>query len=474
MMGCVMLDWGSLQRVVAGEVALPGSPTYDASRQPFNRRFHEVAPEAFVMSATPQDASEAIAFAGRHGLHVAIRSGGHSFAGHSTTRGVVIDVSPMRSVSVSGGLATVGAGARLGDVYDALQSHGLAIPAGTCPSVGVAGLTLGGGLGILGRKYGVTSDHLVGAEIVLADGRILACDEHHDEDLFWALRGAGAGNFGVVTSLIFRTVDAPEATNFRLTWPYAAAASVIEAWQEWAPSGPDELAASLKVTATGDIDRAPTVDLYGALLGTGADPAGLLDDLVARAGSDPDSSSQERMSFPETRRFWAELGETPDGDRDDAIARSSEPVSLLARSEFFRRALPRDAVAALLEAFTRERRPGQSRELDFMPWGAAYNRVRSDATAFVHREERFQLKHALVVEPDASTADEEAAHNQVARSWASVHPWGSGRVFQNFADPDLEDWAVSYYGPNLERLLRVKARYDPTDVLRFAQSVPLG
>jgi FAD/FMN-containing dehydrogenase len=474
MMGCVMLDWGSLQRVIAGEVAFPGSPTYEASRRPFNRRFHEVAPEAFVVSATPQDASETIAFAGRHGLHVAIRSGGHSFAGHSTTRGVVIDVSPMRSVSVSGGLATVGAGARLGVVYDALQSHGLAIPAGTCPSVGVAGLTLGGGLGILGRKYGVTSDHLVGAEIVLADGRILVCDEHHDGDLFWALRGAGAGNFGVVTSLILRTVNAPEATNFRLTWPYAAAASVIEAWQEWAPSGPDELAASLKVTATGDIDRAPSVDVYGALLGTGADPAGLLGDLVARAGSDPDSSSQERMSFPETRRFWAELGDAADGDRDDAIAGSSEPVSLFARSEFFRRALPRDAVAALLDAFTRDRRLGQSRELDFMPWGGAYNRVRSDATAFVHREERFQLKHALVVEPDASTADEEAAHNQVARSWASVHPWGSGRVFQNFADPDLEDWAVSYYGPNLERLLRVKARYDPTDVLRFGQSLPLG
>jgi hypothetical protein len=278
----------------------------------------------------------------------------------------------------------------------------------------------------------------------------------------------------VVTSLIFRTVDAPEATNFRLTWPYAAAASVIEAWQEWAPSGPDELAASLKVTATGDIDRAPSVDLYGALLGTGADPAGLLDDLVARAGSDPDSSSRERMSFPETRRFWAELGEAADRDDVDTIARSSEPVSLFARSEFFRRALPRDAVAALLDAFTREPRPGQSRELDFMPWGGAYNRVRSDATAFVHREERFQIKHALVVEPDASTADEEAAHNQVARSWASVHPWGSGRVFQNFADPDLEDWAVSYYGPNLERLVRVKARYDPADVFHFGQSVPLG
>ena len=466
-----MLDLGSLERVIEGEVALPGSPTYEASRRSFNARFHGVTPEAVVSSAAPQDASEAIAFAGRHRLHVAIRSGGHSLAGHSSTRGVVIDLGSMRSVSVSGGLATVGAGARLGEVYEALQGHGLAIPGGSCPSVGVAGLTLGGGLGILGRKYGVTSDRLVGAEIVLADGRILACDEHHDEDLFWALRGAGAGNFGVVTSLVYRTVDAPDATNVHLTWPYPVAAEVIEAWQEWAPNGPDELAASLKLTATGDIDQAPSVDVYGALLGTAADPAGLLDDLVARAGSDPVSSSQERMSFAETRRFWAELGEASDGDRDNANGRPSEPVFLFARTEFFRRALPRDAVAALLDAFVGERRPGESRELDFMPWGGAYNRVRSDATAFVHREERFQLKHQVVVELEASTADKEAAHRQVVRSWASVLPWGSGRAFQNFADPDLHDWATAYYGPNLERLLRVKERYDPENVFRSEQSL---
>src|SRR4029450_6257156 len=183
----VMLDWGALERVIEGEVELPGSPAYDASRRPFNARFHGLAPAAIVSCATPRDASEAISFARRHGLEVAMRSGGHSFAGHSSTRGGVIDVGPMRSVAVSGDLAVVGAGARLGEVYDALQDHGLAIPGGTCPTVGVAGLTLGGGLGILGRKYGATSDRLMGAEIVLADGSILWCDEHHYQDLFWAL-----------------------------------------------------------------------------------------------------------------------------------------------------------------------------------------------------------------------------------------------------------------------------------------------
>jgi hypothetical protein len=107
-----------------------------------------------------------------------------------------------------------------------------------------------------------------------------------------------------------------------------------------------------------------------------------------------------------------------------------------------------------------------------MPWGGAYNRRPPDATAFVHRDQLFQLKHAVVVGPDAPPADQAAAHRAASRSWASVHPWGSGRVFQNFADPDLEHWAQAYYGPNYDRLVRVKARYDPANLFRFQQSLP--
>jgi FAD/FMN-containing dehydrogenase len=216
--------WEALQEVLAGEVVLPGSSSYQALPKPFNARFHDVRPQAVVRCATPQDVAETISFAGRHRLDCAARSGGHCFAGRSVTRGLVIDVTPMRSVSVSGDVATVGAGARLGEVYESLQPHGLAIPAGTCPPVGAAGLTLGGGLGILGRKYGVTSDRLIATQIVLADGRILDCDEHHEEDLFWALRGAGAGNFGVVTPLARRPSSRPGRDGppwDRTSWPRA-------------------------------------------------------------------------------------------------------------------------------------------------------------------------------------------------------------------------------------------------------------
>ena len=435
-----MPTWEPLERMIEGEVAVPGSPRYEASPRPFNARFHDLEPEAIVSCATPQDASEALSFARRHGIDLAVRSGGHSFAGHSSTRGLVIDVTPMRSVSVSGGVAAIGAGATLGEVYDALQVHGLAIPGGTCPSVGVAGLTLGGGLGILGRRYGVTSDYLVEAGVVLADGRLLTCDEHYHEDLFWALRGAGAGNFGVVTSLAFRTVAAPEATNAHLSWPFSKAAAVIEAWQAWAPDAPDELAASLKVTEPGGVEPAPAVNVYAAFQGVESEASDFLDQLVVRTGSDPTASYSRAMSFPETRAFWADLGAE---EGDAGVEATFEHPYLVAKSEFFRHSLPSEAIAALLATFSESWTPGQFRELDFTPWGGAYNRTHPDATAFVHRSERFLLKHAAAVNPAEAAGQKEAANAWVTRSWACVHPHGSGGVFPNFVDPDLENWTAA-------------------------------
>jgi FAD/FMN-containing dehydrogenase len=466
-------NWESLQGGIDGDVALPGSPAYQASPPAFNARFRDVLPLAIVSCASPQDVAEAISLARRHGLELVTRAGGHSFAGHSSTRGVLVDVTPMRSVTVAGGVATVGAGARLGEVYEALEEHDLTIPGGTCPPVGVAGLTLGGGLGILGRKYGVTSDHLVGAEVVLADGRILHCDDHHEEELFWALRGAGAGTLGVVTSLVFRAVPAPPTTtNLHLAWPYAQAAAVIGAWQRWAPTAPDELAASLKITAGDDPDRPPAVDIYAAFHGPRADAAKLVEELVGRVGSEPTATRLTPMTWPQTRKFWAELGDTAEEPGGSSTPEPSEEPCLYARSEFFARPLPAEAVGGLLEAWVEGRTAGESRELDFMPWGGAYNRRPPDATAFVHRDQLFQLKHAVVLDPEAPPANQAAAHRAATRSWASIHRWGSGRVFQNFADPDLEHWAEAYYGPNCDRLVQVKTRYDPANLFQFHQSLP--
>lgn len=465
--------WAPLSAAIAGEVALPGSPAYELGFRGFNARFHHRRPQAIVRCAAPEDVAETVTFLARHGFGHATRSGGHCFGGRSSTHGVVIDVTPMHAVGVSAGTATVGAGARLGEVYEALGEHDVTVPGGTCPAVGVAGLVLGGGLGILGRTHGVTSDRLVGAQIVLADGRILDCDEHRHADLFWALRGAGAGSFGVVTSLVLATVPAPPAANVHLRWRYGDAAAVIDAWQRWAPDAPDELAASLKVTAAGDVDQPPSVDLYSAFFGTESDAHELLERLVARAASDPLASSSRYLSYEETRGFWAALGTVEQVGGATSPPEARDQQYLTARSEYFGRPLPIEVITALVDGLGRDRSALETRELDFMPWGGAYNRLLPAATAFVHRDERFLLKHAVVTEPEASASEADRARRWVSRSWATVHPWGSGGVFQNFADPDLEHWAEAYYGSNLPRLVRVKTRYDPGDVFRSPQSLPV-
>ena len=177
----------------------------------------------------------------------------------------------------------------------------------------------------------------------------------------------------------------------------------------------------------------------------------------------------------ETKRYLAKLGDAM-AEGDDRLGETfqGEPSpqgQTLSKSEFFARPLPAETIAALVENLTEGRISGHSRELDFTPWGGAYNRVSADATAFVHRDERFLLKHAVVIDPDASRGERKTARRWLSRSWASVRPWGSGRVYPNFPDPDLEDWAQAYYGTNYDRLLRVKAQYDPGNIFCFQQSL---
>jgi FAD/FMN-containing dehydrogenase len=369
----------------------------------------------------------------------------------------------MSTVSVSDGRATVGAGARLGEVYDALEVDELTIAAGCGATVGIAGLALGGGVGILGRLHGLTCDQLLGAEVVVADGRVVDCDEERDEELFWALRGGGGGNFGVVTSFLFRTVPAPASTAFHLVWPFSHAAGVIEAWQRWAPDAPDELAASVLITVPGNLDRAPLVNLFGAMVGTQSETSALLDELVGRIGTDPATAALEHGSYVQTKRYLGGLG-----DQFEEIERDqTQPVHSFSKSEFFEHSLPAEAVAALVEHLDEGRVAGESRELDCMPFGGAYNRVPADATAFPHRGARFLLKHTVVVDPEASRREKDAARLWLTRSWDSVHPWASGGVYVNFPDPDLVGAEHAYYGANYERLLSVKQQYDPDNFFRF-------
>lgn len=460
----------SLPGIAALEAVLEGRvlrPDIEAVRKPAWAQFGGIASEAVVLCKTAADVAETIVFARRVGAEIAARSGGHCFAGRSSTRGILIDLSELRSVSVADGLATVEAGALLGDVYEELDGHGLTIAAGACPSVGIAGLTLGGGLGILGRTYGLTSDQLVGARVVLADGRVVDCDEDREPDLFWALRGAGGGQFGIVTSFLFKTVPAQDLTCFKLGWPYAQAAATVELWQDWAPDAVDELAASLLVNSSGDLDE-PVVTIFGAMLGTETETTEILDHLTARLGV-PDSTTIAQLPHRVAKTFLAEHAPGAEGTTP---VEPPPPKLMFAKSEFFRRPLPPDAIATLIDSFAAGRETGQARELDFTPWSGAYNRTRADATAFAHRNERFLLKHAVVLDGDAAAQERDVAREWLARSWSIVHPHGSGGVYPSFPDPDLTDSARAYHDVNYERLTRVKARYDRDDVLRFHQSVP--
>jgi FAD/FMN-containing dehydrogenase len=372
-------------------------------------RFAAIEPEAHVECGSPGEIAEALAYAQRSGLPVAVRSGGHDFAGRSATEGVVIDVTPLRGVAHVDGIATVGAGTRLGDLYDALDPY--TIPAGCGPTVGIAGLALGGGIGILGRAHGLTCDALVGAQVVLADGRVVETDESSEPELFWALRGGGSGSLGVVTRLRFRTLPAPEVSAFELHRPLEEAADLIETWQGWAPDAPDGAAVSL------------IVDDAGAhILGTTTEDIEL-----------PWTVEWRRGRFRETKRLLAE--------------RDGPDIDTWSRSEFFARPLPRETIEALVA-----QREG---ELDFTPWGGAYNRVATDATAFPHRDARFLLKQTA-----------EAPGGWLDRSWELVHPFGTGGVYPNFPDPGLADPDGAYFGANRDRVAAARAAYDPEGVFQ--------
>jgi FAD binding domain/Berberine and berberine like len=446
--GCVR-ELRSLQAALDGELITPDSAAYDAARRPALARFHDVHPIAVVSCASTRDVTRTLAFARHSGTHVVPRGGGHCFAGRSSTAGLVLDLSRLDAVTVRpDGSARIGAGARLAQVYDGLHRSRRTVPAGCGPTVGIAGLTLGGGLGLLGRLHGLTCDALLSAQVVLADGRVVDCDLDREPELFWALRGAGGGQFGVVTSLLFATVAEPRATRFELRWPEAAAVDVVAGWQGWAPEAPDDVTANLSLVA--EPGRPLGVVVFGAALRRAKSAIVLLESLADRMGVRPEIRHHV-LTWRDLKRSFA--GQESPGQK------SPSAVLTVSRSEFFSRPMPAPAVVRLIDEFTSGAAPGR-RELNFTAMGGAYNRVPADATAFVHRSERFLLDH---VGHDGDP--------WLDRSWALAHALASGRVYPNFPDPDLDDWASAYHGGNAERLRAVKGGYDPERLFRFPQAI---
>ncbi|HEY5335031.1 MAG TPA: FAD-binding oxidoreductase, partial [Mycobacteriales bacterium] len=229
------VDWDALRRKLSGTLRVPGDTGYAATYQLFNRRFDGIQPAGVVSARSVADVQAAVAFARAHGLPVTARSGGHSYVGASTNRGVVVDLRPLSSIGVSGTGATIGTGAALVDVYAQLAAGGVSVPAGSCPAVGLAGLALGGGQGVVSRQYGLTCDRITSAQVVLADGRVVTASAASEPDLLWALQGAGAG-FGIVTSLDLQTHATSALSTSYHAFPWSAGASVLTAWMAHLPA----------------------------------------------------------------------------------------------------------------------------------------------------------------------------------------------------------------------------------------------
>ncbi|MEA2291143.1 MAG: hypothetical protein QOF17_163 [Solirubrobacteraceae bacterium] len=430
-----------LARAVRGPLYLPGAAGYGAVAHGDNGRYDGLRPRAVLVAHGAGDVQAAVRWAARHGVRIAARSGGHSYAGYSTPDGgLVVDLRRLDGIALqrAGTRAAIGAGARLGRVYARLSAHGVSVPAGSCPTVGMGGLAQGGGMGLAGRALGLTCDRVAGLHVVTADGRLRHATRGAHADLLWACRGGGGGNFGIVTSFELRTAAVRRAAWFSVSWPASQASEALAAWQELMGSAPAALTSVLSLS-TG-----PRISAAGQLLGAESRLPGLLRPLTRVAGA---RLSQGTLGYGAMMRRWA----------GSATGRAR----FSAGSDYLDRPLSAAGRAAALAAV---RRPSGSGILLLDSYGGAINRVAADATAFVHRDALCSIQYLDYGPIAAGSAWVRAARRALA-------PHVSGEAYQNYVDPDLAHWRRAYYGSNLARLEAIKAAVDPHRVFDFAQAI---
>ena len=401
-------------------------PVLRHDRGVYNLRYAGVRPDAVVHPLDAHDVQAVLRWADRHDVRLAARSGGHSYAGYSTLdEGVVVDLRRLRGISVhrGGSRASIGAGAHAIEVVDALGRHGGAVPLGSCPTVGIGGLALGGGYGLAARAWGLTADEVVAITVVTPDGKRRHVDAHHHADLFRALRGAGGGNFAIATRFELRVHHAPRAAFFRGSLP--GAADAIAAWQAWAPETDPRLTALLQLGSDGG------VNVLGQYLGSEAELSRLLGPL-RRAGA---SLTTGTSAYGPLQVRWAN-------------GRTSPRTRFSAKSHYVPHALPAHTRERLVAELARSRC-----SLLFDAYGGA-------AEAIHHRDARYSIQYLTY---DGDTAGLRRLH-------AIVAPHANG-AYVNYIDPGLRGWRRAYYGRHLARLEAVRERYDPDRRFRFPRSI---
>lgn len=442
------VDLSTLQASLPGRVFGPGSDDYLAGSRVAKG---PGSPLAVVRPEDAVDVAAVVAFARAHDLELSVRSGGHDSRGMSTNDGgLVLDLRSLATIDVSGDLVTIGGGALWGQVADALAPHGLALSSGDTKTVGVGGLSLGGGVGWFVRLWGLAIDSLVSAEVVLADGRIVTASVESEPDLFWALRGGG-GNFGVVTAFTYRAHPLPDGVvsgSIDLA-PDADLAGVFRVWRDTLRAAPEELTTTYLGLPSFGEGMPPVSQIVFVWAGGDLDTArAAIAPLLEAPGVT--GHTIERMPYAEVL-----VDEQPDSDQVDAPA-----IKLVDENGFAAR-FDDDLIAELAAV---KRDLGDS-VLMVRLLGGAYSRVAADATAWGFRDTEAWLVSAAFV-PDELY---DAAAPKLRATWARLDPWLKG-LYGNFSS--LDDPVTKMYPPaTLSRLRSIKAAYDPSNVFHRNHNV---
>jgi FAD/FMN-containing dehydrogenase len=447
----------ALELTLKGDVVCPGDPGYDGARAIWNAMIDR-RPALIVRCRHADDVGLALRFARDHALEISVRGGGHNIAGTAVCDGgLMIDLSAVTEVTVDADRkrAYVEAGATLGDVDRATQRHGLAVPLGINSTTGIAGLTLGGGFGWLTRKHGLTIDNLVSADVVTGSGRLTA-SANENTDLFWAIRGGG-GNFGVVTRFEFALhPGGPQVLAGLIVFPFDQAGLVLRRYRDFVETAPEEL----NVWAV--LRKAPPLPfLPQAVHGR---------EIVALAVFYSGDLAEGQRRIEPLRQFGTVVGEHIASQPYIAWQQAFDPLLAAGARNYWKShnftALSDGAIDALI-AFG-ERLPSEQSEIFVALVSGAANRVPADATAYANRDAR------LVVNVHArwEGADADAPCIEWARAFFDASaPYASAGAYVNFMTADESARVAAAYGSNYQRLVLMKRRFDPRNILHLNQNV---
>jgi len=431
-----------------GLLLRPGDAQFTQYEPAFNTRTM-LTPQLRAMCRNARAVGVMVDWCRSNNLAFAVRCGGHSYEGLSQSRSVVIDTRLMNSVSVdtAARTATVGAGASLGQLYQAIATRGFAFPGGSCPTVGVSGHLLGGGYGYLARPFGLACDNVVAIDLVDPQGKQVHADAQQNADLLWACRGGGGGTFGVATTYQLRLIPLTKVLIFNirlgpLSLPRAAA--IMKAWQAWAPQAPRTIDSNLVITrhASGLIN----VRCAGQSVGTRAELQRELKFLT--------SAAPAPMSYWKAVNYFAGSG---------GWTTTSAPMK--GKSDYATSPLPDAGLSTLMNEINR--RAGVYVICD--SYGGAIAGTAPDGTAFAHRSALYCIQYGSTW---SRAADAPHRLSDMQALYAAMRPYVSGGAYVNYCDLDLTNWQDAYWGANLPRLKQIKSAFDPGNVFTHAQSIP--